>query len=211
MKASVTHSVRFRNGLLERDGEPIFRDGKDFPEMIRNAYKQLGGTDRKFFKMDDLCKLGVLCSDALLQVSALTERFEKERIGVVLANAASSLETDRVHQRSVDHPETVAPSPAAFVYTLPNIVIGEICIRHGITGENAFFIFEGFEAAPLIKRVDALIGTGRVDACIVGWCEKDGSEYDGFFYTVEKEGREGKDPEHREDMVFELYGQSIKQ
>ena len=36
-------------------------------------------------------------------------------------------------------------SPALFVYTLPNIVIGEICIRHHFKGENAFFVFKQFD------------------------------------------------------------------
>lgn len=210
MSAFITHTLRFRNGLIERDGELLFRGKGAFPELIREAFRAIGGKDRKFYKMDDLSKLGVLCGGLLVDAAGLTERYRQDRIGVVLSNAASSLESDRQHQGSLDEPEEVPPSPAVFVYTLPNIVIGELCIRHGITGENAFFIFEDFRADALKERVDDLFSNERIDACIAGWCEKDGETYDAFFYSVEREGGP-KDPPHEEQEVLSLYRQSMEQ
>ena len=84
--------------------------------------------------------------------------YKPEDIGVVLANANSSLDTD------IKYFETVKDiaSPALFVYTLPNIVIGEICIRHNFKGENAFFIFEEFDAGFIQQYVSNLINNNII-------------------------------------------------
>ncbi|MEJ0079473.1 MAG: hypothetical protein WDM78_00555 [Puia sp.] len=47
-------------------------------------------------------------------------------------------------------------SPALFVYTLPNIVIGEISIRRHFKGENAFFVFKQFDGNFIEKYVRGL-------------------------------------------------------
>jgi hypothetical protein len=62
--------------------------------------------------------------------------------GIVLSNSNASLDADIKYYDSVAN----IPSPALFVYTLPNIVIGEISIKHSFKGENAFFIFDSFDA-----------------------------------------------------------------
>src|SRR5690606_20180697 len=50
------------------------------------------------------------------------------------------LESDNKHVASIFESENALASPAIFVYTLPNIMLGEACIRHGITGENTCLI-----------------------------------------------------------------------
>ncbi len=189
MKLGISHIAHFDREGLKRDGDSMVRaDGNDdFASLVRIAYQELGSVHRKFYKMDDLCKAAFIGSEALIGASGLTERYSGDRIGIVLANAVSSLDTDRVHQRSVEDPEAYPPSPAVFVYTLPNIAIGEICIRHGITGENAFFIFDGFVPGPLKERVEDLVILDKIDACIAGWLEKDGEDHYTCFYSVEKE------------------------
>lgn len=195
MKLGISHSARLDGVGLELDGELQVRAGKEenFGSFVRKVYQELGVSYRKFYKMDDLCRASFIVSESLMDRSRLTERYSKDRIGVVLANAASSLDTDRVHQSSVEAPEAHPPSPGVFVYTLPNIAIGEICIRHGITGENAFFIFDAFAAEPLKERVEDLMAFDKVDACVAGWLEKDGAEHHTLFYSVEKEDQAASD------------------
>lgn len=84
--------------------------------------------------MDDLCKLGYVAAEYLLE----GKTFAPLEMGMLLANAASSLHTDIRHQQLIDREGDQAASPAVFVYTLPNVVSGEICIRHKIQGENTF-------------------------------------------------------------------------
>ncbi len=209
MKLIITHSAEWKENQLCSDGETILQEdpGTDFSTAIRSAYQQVGKGYRKFYKMDDLSRSAFILSEVLMDKAALPERYPKDRIGVVLANSAASLDTDRIHQRSVEDPEREAPSPAVFVYTLPNISIGEMCIRHGITGENAFFIFEGFDPDPLTSYIEDLIGSGKCDACISGWIEKDGEDQHAFLYTVEKEneGSHRAIEAHDEERIRALF------
>ncbi len=85
----------------------------------------------------------------------------------MLSNANSSLDTDARYFATIND----IPSPALFVYTLPNIMIGEICIRHGFKGENAFFVFERFDPDFLEQYVSSLLNTGAATACICGWVD----------------------------------------
>jgi hypothetical protein len=102
-------------------------------------------------------------------------------IGVVLANANSSLDTDMRYYETVKD----IPSPALFVYTLPNIVIGEICIRQHFEGENAFFIFDEFDAGFIEQYVSGLINNNILQACVCGWVELLGEHYKTVLFLVE--------------------------
>lgn len=159
----------------------------DFANFIRSAYKKLGESNMKFYKMDDLCKLGYVAAAHLLKGKS----FQPEEIGIVLANAASSLDTDIRHQTIIDKGGDEAASPAAFVYTLPNVVAGEICIRHKIQGENTFFVQEAYRAEMLEHYAHTLLAKGILKACIVGWCELLGEAYQAEFKLIEKENIDG--------------------
>ena len=74
------------------------------------------------------------------------------------------------------------------VYTLPNIVIGEICIWHNFNGEHAFFIFDSFDAGFIHEYVTNLINNDILQACICGWVEVLGNAYKTVLFLVEKEG-----------------------
>ena len=82
-------------------------------------------------------------------------------------------------------------SPALFVYTLPNIMTGEICIRHNFKGENAFFIFEKFDAGFIQQYVNNLINNNTLQACICGWVELLEDQYKAVLMLVEKKEHSG--------------------
>lgn len=143
----------------------------DFKERIRAEYKALGRPNMRFFKMDDLEKAGYVAAEKLLGEHPVVERYGAFRVGMVLANRSASLDTDIRHQEILDlHPDE-GTSPAVFVYTLPNIVAGEISIRHGIKGEGIFFVEETPQSDFSREYAERLISTGRLDAVLWGWCE----------------------------------------
>ena len=114
----------------------VFKNSSDDLKLfLKSVYKSFEIKYPKFFKMDSLSKLAFLGAEFLLKQEAEL----KKDIGIVFSNSASSLETDRIHQESIAKKENYYPSPAVFVYTLPNIGIGEISIRHQLKSENAFF------------------------------------------------------------------------
>lgn len=161
-------------GWRESAGVRIEPDGRPFAEMIRARFKALEAPDMKFYKMDDLAKLGYVASCELLGGRRLAERYAPERIAVVLCNGSASLDTDLRHLADLSGGEV---SPAVFVYTLPNIVAGQIQIRHGFKGETAFFIErEGAEYAERYAR--RLIECGRADAVVAGRCELLGERFE---------------------------------
>ena len=78
---------------------------------------------------------------ALLAVEALGFSFEawpRDRVGICMAAAAGSLSTDLDYWNGRNN--VGGPSPTLFTYTLPSAPIGEIAIRHQLTGPNLCFV-----------------------------------------------------------------------
>lgn len=155
----------------------------DLPGFLVAAYRYTGINYPKFYKMDNLAKLGWLAAEVLLQNSFEEGKYKPEDVGILLNNASSSLDADLKYFEST---KGIA-SPALFVYTLPNIVIGEICIKHKFKGESAFFIFEEFDADFMQKYVHGLFNNNILQAGICGWVELAGDAYKAVLYLVEKE------------------------
>ncbi|HLZ86965.1 MAG TPA: hypothetical protein VKQ52_06995, partial [Puia sp.] len=149
-------------------------------DLLLSVYRFLGLDYPKFYKMDQLSKLGWLASEILLQHEAGIGSYPPEEIGLVLSNANSSLDTDNKYWETV---KAVA-SPAVFVYTLPNIMMGEISIRNGFKGENGFFIFDRFDAAFLEQYVGYLFDTQLLTVCICGWVDLLDDEYQAVLFLV---------------------------
>lgn len=158
--------------------------GISLAEFLVAAYKQSGFSYPKFYKMDNLSRLGWLTAEFLLKDSFQPGKYAPAGTGIVLANANASLDTD------IKYYETTRelPSPALFVYTLPNIVIGEISIRHHFKGENAFFVLDEFDAGFIQQYVNNLINSNILQSCICGWVEVLGNDYKAVLYLVEKSG-----------------------
>lgn len=143
--------------------------------FLKQLYKFNELSYGKFFKMDRLSKLGFLTAEMLLQNTPAVA--ESHNTAIILANSAASLETDHNYQQTIDD----IPSPAVFVYTLANIVIGEICIRHDIKGETAFFVQETFDARYLINYAKVVFSGTQTQQCLLGWVEAD---HDGSYKSM---------------------------
>lgn len=144
----------------------IFVDGKELYEVssLSELYHSIAPDYPKFFKMDGLCKVGFLAAELLLR--GLSAK-EKDSIGICLCGRSGSMANDRKYQGTISDSENYYPSPALFVYTLANIVTGEIAIRHGIHGESSFYILdnEGFNHLDelTVGIQEPLVLSGRVD------------------------------------------------
>lgn len=159
----------------------------DFFAFIRKAYKQLDLEYRKFYKMDDLSKLGFIATAYLTRnIKDFTE-FQPEKKGIVMANRSASLDTDINYRRNLDEVGEQEASPAIFVYTLPNVMLGEICIYWKMKGENTFFIQREFDKSFLMQYAEIMMSEQDLKYCIVGWCDLLGSDFEAEMYLVEKE------------------------
>lgn len=174
----TTATVTIKESNVVLNDQLLFSSTEtSFAAFIREAYKILGEGNMKFYKMDDLCKLGyIACHHLLNGLSYLPTE-----AGIVLANSSSSLHSDLKHQELIDQGGDSAASPAVFVYTLPNVVAGEICIRYKIQGENTFFVKEECDWHELEAYARIAMQRERLKLCIVGWCELVNDEYLGEF------------------------------
>ncbi len=183
--STITSYAHIKHNQVSVNGSVVFQSiAPSLNEFLSEAYKALGISYPKFHKMDAQCKLGFLCTEFALKETTFISENDLSKTAIVLSNAASSLETDRVHQHSIDDKSNYFPSPAVFVYTLPNITIGELAIKHKITGENAFFVSEQFDANLLVNYTESLFNNGT-EAAIVGWVEVDGANFEAFIFLTE--------------------------
>lgn len=129
----------------------------------------LGAPYPKYFKMDNLCRLGYVASEMLLKDSA--ERFTpREDTAVILFNANSSIDNDRKYLATIT-PEEFYPSPSLFVYTLPNIVTGEIAIRNKFMGETSVYILEKPDIAEMQAIVNEALQDPATKRILYGWVD----------------------------------------
>jgi hypothetical protein len=175
-----------RNNSVFADGSLLISHEGAYPDLLNYLYKALGINYPKFHKMDTLCKLGFLSSEILLKNKELEKHYKGEEIGIVLMNSSSSLDNDRKHQDTINNKSEYFPSPSVFVYTLPNVVIGELCIRHKIYGEGCFFVAPGFDSHLLFRQTEQLFISDIARCCITGWIETDRNKYESLFFLVEE-------------------------
>jgi hypothetical protein len=207
----ITRYCHIRNHQINLNNQVIYKQpGKNLDHFLESAYDFLKPEYPKFYKMDRLSKAGMLAAEVLLS-DGILKKHTSAAINLVLSNAASSLDTDL---RYAETTKTMA-SPALFVYTLPNIVAGELCIRHKIRGENAFFVSEKFDPLVMAEYVTMVLSQKSFDVngadyaptsgstCLAGWVEVFQEHHDVFLYLVEKESTVGF--EHSANQLNELY------
>ena len=161
----------------------IFSDEEatNLKSFAKSLYRHLKPSYNKFFKMDEISKLGFLSTEVLLKETDLSE-YVKEDISLVFSNSHSTLITDQNHQKTIEDDDNFFPSPSVFVYTLPNIMIGEISIRHKLRGENAFFIVENFNADLISNHINNLFLANKSKAFVGGWVNQSEDSFEAFLY-----------------------------
>lgn len=138
-----THHLRLTPISFELDGEELSLKEYNGSDSLVMLYKACIGNYPKFYKMDPLSRLGFVASERLLQAEcggAIPPSSDDTSRAIIFFNEYSSLAADRKYLESIAIEGQYFPSPSEFVYTLPNIVTGEIAIRNGYRGETSFYI-----------------------------------------------------------------------
>jgi len=173
------HCTANGNLLLKNEGET------SWPRSLYN-YAKLDYP--KFHKMDMMAKMGTIGVEFLKLQNENLNRYADDSIALVFANKNSSANTDLKFQAS--YQERKSPSPSLFVYTLPNILLGEIAIKNKWYGENIFTISNQFDPAFFENYSKTLIPT-KAQACICGWINVFKNSIDGFLFSLEQEDSTG--------------------
>ena len=198
----ISNHCIIRNNKVLLNGEMLFsmENPLSYNDFIKTAFRSQQITYPKFFKMDNLSKLGFLTSELVLKSSKIKEYKENE-IAVIIFNSSSSLDTDMDYYETIKDKANYFPNPSLFVYTLPNIMIGEICIRNGFKGENMLLISQQFNSIALTETVNNILNNGKAKCCIAGWVEyKRNTDntffqnpfYDSFLCLIEKNENDNK-------------------
>ncbi len=202
-KTYIQSYLTIQNNEIVLNGTSAFKiEPTNFADFAKQAYRNFDIQYPKFFKMDALSKLAFLGAELLL--SPITSSEEENNIALVLSNKSSSLDTDVKYQESISDKENYYPSPAVFVYTLPNICLGEISIRHQLKSENSFFIFDVFNTEFMSNYSNILLNSDKADVVLCGWVEFFNDEYKAFLCTISKE----ENTKYTNETINTLYNNS---
>lgn len=167
-KIKQAHSVRLTATSLVVDGRDIgvASTGK---ALLTEIYKRFIGDYPKFYKMDVFAKLVFVASELLIQQER--DDVRPEGRAIVFFNASSSVVADRKHLATICHPDGFFPSPSLFLYTLPNIVAGEIAIKHHYQGETSFYILAERRESLVSRIISATFAQSDIGSMMTGWVD----------------------------------------
>lgn len=188
---TTTHAIRItpeevildQRKLWERKEELGEQEGQEHHSLLTTLYKQMIGNYPKFYKMDGLSRLGFVASEILL--NAEKGETDKER-AIIFFNHSSSIASDRNYKESINDKDNYFPSPSIFVYTLPNIVTGEIAIRNHFHGETSFFILPDKDERMMEEILQASCRDAQSKSFLTGWIDYEDERHFEADLKIEK-------------------------
>lgn len=173
---TTTHTIRITPEEVILDQRKLWEGKKKLEEqeeaghhsLLTSLYRQMIGNYPKFYKMDGLSRLGFVASEILL--NAEKGETDKER-AIIFFNHSSSIASDRNYKESINDKDNYFPSPSIFVYTLPNIVTGEIAIRNHFHGETSFFILPDKDERMMEEILQASCRDDQSKSFLTGWID----------------------------------------
>lgn len=189
---TTTHAIRITPEEVVLDHQKLWegnqnanekldeQEGAGHHSLLTSLYRQMIGNYPKFYKMDGLSRLGFVASEILLNAEkgdTDVERREEEgerlleERAIIFFNHSSSIASDRNYKESINDKDNYFPSPSIFVYTLPNIVTGEIAIRNHFHGETSFFILPDKDERMMEEILQASCRDAQSKSFLTGWID----------------------------------------
>ena len=154
--------------------------------ILDNFYRKEKISYPKFFKMDSLSKAGFIVSELMLREAGFDIETPKKDMAIILCNRSSSYDDDLLYLQSIKDKDNYFPSPSVFVYTLPNIVAGEMAIRNKIFGETSFYISENYSKEMMLRQVNNVLSNQSVNYVLFGWVEALKGNYEVELTIIKK-------------------------
>jgi len=196
----ITTYCHIKNNAYVVNGEAnVFEaNEKGFSGTIVDMYRHLDLKYPKFHKMDLLAKTAFIGSELIIQNNDFST-YKDDEIAQLFANSESSEYSDFKFQESIQNGN---PSPSQFVYTLPNILMGEIALKNKWYGENLFLVLPNFNAKEIKEQLELLLlNTSKAVLC--GWVDVTPKEINAFFFVVENDNNKGE--KLTEENLLKLY------
>ena len=164
----IAHS-RLSPGVFTLDATLLAAPSGPPVEALRAAYQALAMDYPKFHKMDLAAKLAVLVAEPVLRVARDRGADLAEGTAVLALSRSGSGSSDVEHWR-IRQGSGLA-SPAVFVYTLPNIGVGELTIRHGMRGPSLCLMTPGPDSPESVGAARLLRDDLRVRWLVCLWSD----------------------------------------
>jgi hypothetical protein len=174
----------------------------DIAIFTSNLYSILGIKYSKFHKMDQLSKVAFIGSELIKKDVSEIKSYGENDIALLFSNRKSSATTDLKFLDS--YKDGGIPSPSLFVYTLPNILIGEISIRNKWYGESLFTISKNFKTTYYSNYCKLLLDKNS-EAVLCGWVNVDDGKIEAFFFFVTKKDLKQLNLRLDSNNLMELY------
>lgn len=156
----------------------------------------------KFHKMDIPAKVAFLAASFLLETQDWSNLYNPYKCGIILSTSYGSLDSDIKHQTQI---QMGFPSPAIFVYTLANIMAGEICIRYGFKGENTVVVSDEYNWEHQLEYIALCHDEGKMDLCIGGHVDAIDDTFNATMYLLTKNNQ----MEHLKTPLSQITNQLI--
>ena len=186
VKTKATHHIHITNNLIEVDGSTLQVQTTGKP-MLTELYKSHVGNYPKFYKMDLLSRLGFIATELLLSAEDKERFTEANDRAVILVGHHGSLLADINYLQSIKNPNDYFPSPERFVYTLPNIVTGEIAIRNKYHGETGFYLLDERNDEVINNIISTAFIDSKTKSVIGGWIDcTDNDNFEADLNIIER-------------------------
>ena len=185
VKLLAAARISDREAILP-DGSELHPTTDDPKQWLSELYGHLGMAYPKFFKMDRLSKAGILAAEMVMRAVGQSNEELKNDWGVVCFNNAASLDDDRAYQETIQDPENYFPSPSVFVYTLANIVAGEMSIKYKLRGETSFYVSQHFDRERVERAVADVFAQTKATHLLAGWVDYDNGHCDVQLFVFKR-------------------------
>ncbi|HZH88856.1 MAG TPA: hypothetical protein VFD78_06715 [Chitinophagaceae bacterium] len=164
----TTHQLIWKHNKLTINGQKqawfdmITSKPIHINEQLNLIYKDIGMKYPKFHKMDLQSKVAIL---AIELMNIPFKKWNPYNIAMLFDTQSGSITADKAFEAS----RTTFPSPALFVYTLPNIFMGEIAIRHEIKGPHICLQLDPESTtSALSDRAEQILRNKKADVILWG-------------------------------------------
>ncbi len=197
MGIKIIKNCLIRKDTVKVDGKTVLKTENEIgsSKQFKEIYSFLELKYPKFYKMDMLAKLAFLASELILSDEKVT--IHEDDTAIVLMNRNSTENVDRKYNETIQE-GNYFPNPALFVYTLPNVMIGEISIRNNIKGETLFLGSDGFDA----QTLEAVMDTMDFKTILFGYADyRDEKDFEACLFFGEKV-EEGTDLRNKLNLIY---------
>lgn len=166
--ATCTHTLKISTDAYSIDGREtrLEESGK---AALSAIYKRELNDNPKFYKMDTFSRLSYLAAGLLLKTAGIENAGES--LSLIYFNKSTSVVADRQHIQAFAGSDGFFPSPSSFLYTLPNVVMGEISVKYGIKGETSFIILPHKDEKRMEEIISSSIAQSDAQSILTGWVE----------------------------------------